>query len=142
VPATPQEIYQRYVWAGPLTQNADAVAEMFAVDGVFEAPLVPAGRAFPRRLEGREEIRKGLADYYERWAHEQEQAGLAGLEVNQEKSRSVVHTTADPDVFAVEADTAFDRPEGIRIVSLVKIFRMRDGEIVLLRDYFSPDLVG
>jgi len=142
VPATPQEIYQRYLRAGPLTQNADAVAEMFAVDGVFEAPLVPVGRAFPRRLEGREEIRKGLADYYARWAHEQEQAGLAGLKVNEEKSRSVVHTTAGPDVFVVETDTAFDGPDGIQIVSLVKIFRMRDGEIVQLHDYFSPDLVG
>lgn len=141
MPANPQEIYQRYLWA-TLTQNADAVAEMFAVDGVFQAPLVPAGRAFPRRLEGREEIRTGLAEYYHRWAYEQQQAGLAGLVANEEKSRSVVHTTADPDVFVVETDTAFDSPDGIRIVSLVKIFRMRDGEIVVLRDYFSPDLMG
>jgi hypothetical protein len=140
VSATPQEIYQRYLWAGPLTQNADAVAEMFAVDGVCETPLVPAGRAFPRRIEGREEIRRALADYYQRGAYKQ--AGLADLKVNEEKSRSVVHITADPDVFVVETDTAFDRPDGIEIVSLVKIFRMRDGEIVLLRDYFSPDLVG
>ena len=135
--ATPQEIYRRYLWA-TLTQNADAVAEMFTVDGVFQAPLVPA---FPRHLEGREQIRTGLAEYYHRWADDQQQAGLAGLTVNEEKSRSVVHTTADPDVFVVEIDTAFDSPDGIRIVSLLKIFRMRDGEIVLLRDYFSPDLV-
>jgi hypothetical protein len=141
VPATPQEIYQRYLWA-TMTQNADVVAEMFTVDGVFQAPLVPAGQAFPRRLEGREQIRKGLAEYYHRWADEQEQAGLAGLMVNEEKSKTVVHTTADPDVFVVEIDTAFDSPEGIRTVSLLKIFRMRDGGIVLLRDYFSPDLVG
>ena len=137
--ATPQEIYQRYLWA-TLTQNADAVAEMFTVDGVFQAPLVPAGQAFPRHLEGRERIRAGLAEYYHRWAGDQQQAGLAGLTVNEEKSRSVVHTTADPDVFVVEIDPAFDSPDGIRIVSLLKIFRMRDGEIVLLRDYFSPDL--
>ena len=32
-------------------------------------------------------------------------------------------------------------PDGIRIVSLVRIFRLRDGQIVSLRDYFSPDLV-
>jgi hypothetical protein len=141
VPASAQEIYQRYLWASALTRNADAVAEMFALDGVLEAPLVPAGRAMPRRLEGREEIRKGLADYYERWSYEQEQAGLGGLTVNREKSRSVVHTTADPDVFIVEIDTAFDGSDGIRVVSLVKIFRMREGKIRLLRDYFSPDLV-
>ena len=62
MPATPQEIYQRYLRAGPLTQNADAVAEMFAVDGVFEAPLVPVGRAFPRRPEGREEMREAQVE--------------------------------------------------------------------------------
>ena len=138
--ATQQEIYQRYLWA-TLTQNADAVAEMFTVDGVLQAPLVRAGQAFPRHLEGREAIRTGLAEYYHRWAGDQQQAGLAGLTVNEEKSRSVVHTTADPDVFVVEIDPAFDSPDGIRIVSLLKIFRMRNGQIVLLRDYFSPDLV-
>jgi hypothetical protein len=136
VPATAQEIYHRYLRASVISQNAEAVAGMFAVDGVAEAPLVPAGKAFPRRSEGREEIRRGLADYYER-----EGAGLADLTVNAEKSRYVVHTTADPDVFIVEIDWAFDRRDEIEIVSLVQIFRMRDGEIVLLRDYFSPDQV-
>src|SRR5689334_10570687 len=97
----PQEIYQRYLWA-TLAQNADAVAEMFTVDGVFDAPLVGAGQAFPRHLEGREHIRTGLAEYYHRWAGDQRRAGLAGLTVNEERSRSVVHTTADPDQFVVE----------------------------------------
>jgi len=50
--------------------------------------------------------------------------------------------TADANVFVVEIDTAFDSADGIRFVSLLKIFRMRDGEIFLLRDYFSPDLVS
>jgi ketosteroid isomerase-like protein len=137
VPTTPEEISRRYHWAGPVTRNADAVAEMFAVDGVCEAPLVPPGRAFPQRVEGREAIRRSLTDYYERDA--EWQAGLANL--NQEKSRYVVHTTADPDVFVVETDAVFDRSDGVETVSMVKIFRMRDGEIVLLRDYFSPELV-
>ena len=114
---------------------------MFTVDGVLQAPLARAGQEFPRHLEGREQIRTGLAEYYHRWAGDQQQAGLAGLAVNEEKSRSVVHTTADSNVFVVEIDTAFDGPDEIRIVSLLKIFRMRNGQIVLLRDYFSPDLV-
>ena len=91
---------------------------MFTVDGVFQAPFVRAGQAFPRHLEAREQIRTGLAEYDHRWAGEQQQAGLAGLVVNKEKSRSVVHTTADQDVFVVEIDTAFDSPDGPRIVSL------------------------
>jgi hypothetical protein len=64
-------------------------------------------------------------------------AGLADLKVNAEESRYVVHTTADPDVFIVEIDTAFDRSEETEIVSLVKIFHVRDGEILLLRDYVA-----
>ena len=54
---TPQEIYQRYLWAGAMTRNADALADLFAADGVLEAPLVPSGRDYPRRVEGREQIR-------------------------------------------------------------------------------------
>ncbi|MBB4942434.1 hypothetical protein FHR32_006820 [Streptosporangium album] len=46
--STAQEIFERYIWAG-MTRNAGALAEMFTQDGVFEAPLVPAGHAFPRR---------------------------------------------------------------------------------------------
>jgi hypothetical protein len=62
----PQEFFERYVHLGPISRNADAVAEMFTPDGVFEAPLVPADHTVPRRMEGHEEIRTGLAAYYER----------------------------------------------------------------------------
>jgi hypothetical protein len=44
---TPEEIYQRYVWAGAMTRNADALADLFAADGVLEAPLVPPGHDYP-----------------------------------------------------------------------------------------------
>jgi len=131
--ATPQEIFERHIWAG-MTRNADAQAEMYTADGVFEAPLVPAGHAFPRRLEGREEIRQGMAAYHHRRTDGDRQ-------VNVEKSRYVLHATADPDVFIAEIDTAFDGPEGTTAVSLVQIFRIRDGKITLLRDYFAPELV-
>ena len=133
MPATPREIYERYVWAG-MTQNADALAEMFAADGVFEAPLMPAGRAFSRRLEGREEIRKGFAAYYQRSAN-------VDRTVNVDKTRYVLHTTADPDVFIAEIDTAFDGPGEATTMSLVQIFRIRDAKIALLRDYFAPEAV-
>ncbi|MEV4377781.1 hypothetical protein [Streptosporangium sp. NPDC049644] len=63
--SAPQEIFERCVWAG-MTGNAVAPAEMFTADGVFEAPLVPAGRAFPGLLAGGEAIRDGMAAYYER----------------------------------------------------------------------------
>ena len=52
--ADPQEIYLRYLQAGAFARDADALAELFTSDGVLEAPLVPPGHQYPRRLEGRE----------------------------------------------------------------------------------------
>lgn len=136
VSRTPQEIFQSYLYAGTMTRNADALAESFTEDGVFEAPLMPAGAAFPRRLVGREEIRTAMAAYYERPVKE-------GGSPNFEKSGYVLHTTSDPDVFIVEIDTVFDGDGGEEVaVSLVQIFRIRDGKIARLRDYFAPELVS
>ncbi|MFG1710786.1 nuclear transport factor 2 family protein [Nonomuraea sp. M3C6] len=101
---TNQQIYQRYVWAG-MTRDAAALAEIFTADGVLETPLVSAGGSYPRRLEGREEIRQAMAAYYERSANDDRT-------VNVDKSRYVLHTTTDPNVFIVEIDTAFESPRG------------------------------
>ncbi|NUW37915.1 nuclear transport factor 2 family protein [Nonomuraea sp. SMC257] len=134
MPQSHQEIYHRYVWAG-MTRDADAPAAMFTADGVLEAPLVPAGHAFPRRLEGREEIRRAMAAYYGRPA-------TTERTVNVDRTRYVLHATTDPDVFVVGLDTAFDGPAGASAMSLVQIFRLRDGGIAPLRDYFAPDEVA
>ncbi|WP_194922008.1 nuclear transport factor 2 family protein [Catenulispora rubra] len=136
---TPLQIFQSYIHAGTMTRNADALAENFTEDGVYEAPLMPAGAAFPRRLAGREEIRDGMAAYYERLPKDDRSP-------NFEKSGFVLHTTADPDVFIAEIDTVFDGDketnEEDTAVSLVQIFRIRDDKIAQLRDYFAPDLVN
>ncbi|MFG3052621.1 nuclear transport factor 2 family protein [Kitasatospora sp. NPDC048239] len=132
---TPQEIFQSYVYAGPFTRNADALAENFTEDGVIELPLLPAGAAFPRRLVGREEIRAVMAAHYERQAE-------GSRTPNAEKSAYVLHTTSDPDVFIAEIDTVFDGDGDGETVSLVQIFRVRDGRIARLRDYFAPDLMS
>ncbi|MFE0171231.1 nuclear transport factor 2 family protein [Streptomyces sp. NPDC059002] len=141
---TPQQIFESYVYAGSLSHDADALAESFTEDGIFEAPLVPADAAFPRRLVGRDQIRAAMAAYYER------QASTDGTRApNLEKSGYVLHTTASPDVFIAEIDTVFDGVAGEGngdgedvTVSLVQIFRIRDGKIARLRDYFAPDLVS
>ncbi|MFJ8622251.1 nuclear transport factor 2 family protein [Kitasatospora sp. NPDC093550] len=135
---TPQEIFQRYVHAGPLTRDADALAELFTEDGVFEAPLLPEGTSLPRRVVGREAIRTAMAAHYAYQPAEKRTPNL-------QKSRYVLHTTADPEVFIAEIDTAFDDGDGDgedAVVSLVQIFRVRDGRIARLRDYFSPALVN
>ena len=55
---THKEIFERYVHAGAITRNPDAIAAMFADDGVYEAPLAPDGHPL-RRLVGRDAIRTG-----------------------------------------------------------------------------------
>ena len=44
---THKEIFERYVYAGAITRNPDAIAAMFTEDGVYEAPLVPDGHPLP-----------------------------------------------------------------------------------------------
>ena len=126
-----REIFLRYVHAGALSRDADALAELFTEDGVFEAPLVPDGHQFPNRLVGREAIRTGMAEYYRR------PVGAPGV-VDTARSSFVVHDTTDPDVFIAEIDTVVDGAA----MSLVQIVRLRDGKIARLRDYFAPDTVA
>ena len=131
---THKELFERYVYAGAITRNPDAVAELFTEDGVYEAPLIPAGHRLPRRLVGRAGIRAGVGAFHR-------EPAFQGT-VNTEQSRYVLHETADPDVFIVEIDTMFDRADGQGLaVSLVYIVRVRDGRIAMLRDYFAapPD---
>ncbi|QDQ15418.1 nuclear transport factor 2 family protein [Streptomyces spectabilis] len=137
MPRSPQEIFERYVYAGAMTRNADAVAESFTEDGVLEAPLMPPGASFPRRLVGRDEIRTALAAYYARQARDDRVPNL-------EKSGYVLHTTSDPDVFIAEIDTVFDGDGDAddTAVSLVQIFRVREDRIARLRDYFAPGLMS
>src|ERR1043166_3726906 len=131
---TPGEIYQRYLMASAITRDADALAGLIAVDGVLESPLIPPGHPYPRRLEGREEIRAGMAAFYQRTASTDQTADPA-------RSGHQLHETAEPGVFIAEIDTVLTSPAGTEAVSLVQIFRVRDGKIVLLRDYFAPGLV-
>jgi ketosteroid isomerase-like protein len=131
VSQTQKEIFERYLSAGAIRRDPDAVAALFTVDGVYEAPLVPPGHPLPRRLAGREEIRDGIGAYHRYPAFE--------VTVDFERSGYVLHATADPDVFVVEIDTVLVTPPGERTtMSLVQIFRVRDGLIAQLRDYFAP----
>lgn len=127
---THQEIFERYVYAGAVTRNPDAIAAMFTEDGVFDAPLAPDGHPLHRRLVGRDAIRAGISAYH--------QQPIYQGTVNPERSAVVLHDTAEPDVFIAEIDAAFDEADGRRTtMSLVQIFRLRDGQIALLRDYFT-----
>jgi uncharacterized protein len=130
VALTHKEIFERYVHAGAITRNPDAIAAMFTQDGVLDAPLVPDGHPLHRRLVGRDAIRTGTSVYHQQPTYEGN--------VNLERSVYVLHDTQDPDVFIAEIDVAFDGADGRQTTkSLVLIFRLRDGQIAMLRDYFA-----
>jgi uncharacterized protein len=126
VTLTHKEIFERYLHAGAISRDPGAVAAMFTEDGVYEAPLVPDGHQLPRRLA----IRAGMSAFH--------QALPSGGTVDAGQSRLVLHETADSDVFIAEIDAVLDHPGGRREqVSVVQIFRIRDGRIAMLRDYFT-----
>ena len=126
---THKEIFERYLYAGAITRDPAAIAALFTEDGVYEAPLVPGDHPL-RHLVGRHAIRAGTRAYHQR------PAGPGTM--NPERSGYVLHDTADADVFIAEIDVAFDEADGRgRTMSLVQIFRLRDGRIARLRDYFS-----
>jgi hypothetical protein len=129
VELTHKEVFERYLHAGAITRNPDAIAAMFTEDGVYEAPLVPDSHPL-RRLAGRAAIRAGTSAYHQQPAY---QAAMS-----LERSACILHDTPDPDVFIAEIDVAFDEPGGRRTtMSLLQIFRLRDGQIAMLRDYFT-----
>lgn len=127
---THREIFDRYLYAGAITRDPNAIAAMFTEDGVYDAPLVPDGHPLHRRMVGRDAIRTGTSVYHQ-------QPTYQGT-MNLERSAYVLHDTSDPDVFIAEIDVAFDEPDGrLTTMSLVWIFRVRDGQIAILRDYFA-----
>jgi ketosteroid isomerase-like protein len=129
VDLTHEEVFRRYLLAGAITRDPDAIAALFTEDGVYESPLAPDDHPL-RLLTGRDAIRAGTAAYHRQPAYP--------ATMNLERSASVLHDTADPDVFIAELDVAFDEAGGRRTtMSLVQIFRLRGGLIARLRDYFS-----
>ncbi len=127
---TPEQLFERYVLAGPIGRDAEAVADLFTEDGLFEAPLLPPGHRLPRRLAGRAAIRAGIG------AHQREPA-FQGT-VDPARSRYALHRTTDPDVFVVEIDAVVSHEGEERTHSLVQLFRLRGGRIAVLRDFFAP----
>jgi ketosteroid isomerase-like protein len=127
--STHHELYHRFEHAR-VTGDARAQADMFAPDGVFEAPLSP-GDPFPRRTEGREAIYQMLTRYHARSAGD--------VQIRLDRSRRLIHATADPQLFVVEIDLRMQMADKEWDKSVVHFYRVHDGQIVLLRDYFLPE---
>lgn len=127
--ASPREVVEH---AHRLAREGDirGEADLYARDGVLEWPFAPPG--VPRHVHGREEIRRLFAKLED--GIRQTGVRVAGLQES-----VVVHETHDPEVVIVEFDVqgeltatgeTFQAP-------YIQVFRVRDGEIVLFRDYFG-----
>jgi uncharacterized protein (TIGR02246 family) len=127
---TPRELVER-LFTTLATPDADAFADALAPDAVFEIPFVLPG--MPERLEGREAIRDHLT---RRWA------GISRIQVH--GVHPEVYETADPELFFVENEVDMTRPDGVRSRrrTSVNTIRVRDGQIVLFRDYMDTARLG
>jgi uncharacterized protein len=113
-----------------LSGDADGLADLFAPDAVWEAPFSgPPG--VPARLEGREAIRE-----YSR----QVVASPVRLE---DYEVAELYQTQDPEVVIVEMrgnGTVTTTGQSFAATS-IQILRIRDGQIVLVRDFANPRLL-
>jgi uncharacterized protein (TIGR02246 family) len=109
-----------------LSGDADDFADLFAPDGVIEAPFAPPGA--PARLEGREAIRE-----YSRHVMASP-LRLEDFEVAE------LYQTQDPEVVIVEMrtkGTVTTTGQSFAATS-IQVLRIRDGQIVLFRDFADP----
>jgi len=106
-----------------LNGDIDGYADLFAPDGVIEAPFAPPGT--PSRLEGREAIRE-----YSRRVMASP-LRLEDYEVVE------LYQTQDPEVVIVEmrAQATLTTTGRSFVATSIQILRIREGQIVLFRDF-------
>ncbi|MFF4414734.1 nuclear transport factor 2 family protein [Streptosporangium sp. NPDC001559] len=123
--STPQDVIERRR-SLVLEHDMDGFAELFAPDGVIEMPFAPPG--MPTRIEGREAIRDFSA------------AATISLLRVEDMWTTQVYQTTDPEVLIVELEAkAVVTTTGAPFQSTsVQVFRIRDGKILLFRDYWNP----
>jgi uncharacterized protein len=113
-------------------RDLDGYTGMFAPDGVVELPLPLPG--MPRRIEGREEIRRVLAPV---WRAQRE----SGSRV-EDFEAVVVHETHDPEIIVIEFDLNGVEASGMPYrLSYVHVVTVRDGRIATLRDYVDTGAI-
>ena len=109
-----------------LSGDADGLADLYAPDAVIESPFAPPG--VPARLEGREAIRE-----YSRHVMASP-LRLDAYEVTD------LYQTQDPEVVIVEirAKATLTTTGRSFATTSIQILRIRDGQIVLFRDFANP----
>lgn len=112
-----------------LSGDADGLADLYAPDAVIETPFAPPGT--PARLEGREAIRE-----YSRH--------VTALPLRLEDYEVTdLYQTQDPEVVIVEirAKATLTTTGQSFTATSIQILRIREGQIVLFRDFANPRLL-
>ena len=108
-----------------VTRDIDAWIDCFAADGVMEWPFKLKG--VPARLAGRDAIRAAVGPVWER--AKQANRRITGHE------HVVFHQTTDPELAIVEFDMLGETVQGPFRQAMVYLLRVRDGRVVLLREF-------
>jgi uncharacterized protein len=112
-----------------LSGDADGFADLFAPDAVIESPFAPPG--VPARLEGREAIRE-----YSRHV-------MASPLRFEDFEVAELYQTQDPEVVIVEvrAKVTLTTTGQSFAATSIQILRIRDGQIILFRDFANPRIL-
>ncbi len=119
-----REVWEHLV-SHQVTRDIGGWIDCFAVDGVVEWPFTLKG--VPARLEGRDAIRAAVEPVWER-------ARTAKRRITGHE-HVVFHQTTDPEVAIVEFDMVGDTVRGPWRQRMVYLLRVRDGRVVLLREF-------
>lgn len=121
---TPEEIFRRLIDL-MLAKNMNAVADLWAPDGIAEFPF--AAGISPRVLRGREEVRTHLAHYPD--LMDMEEVVALTVRPTDRADTVVVEWTAIGSTVATSQPYRLD---------YIVVLTVRDGRIALFRDYWSP----
>jgi NADPH2:quinone reductase len=121
---TPRAALAKFV-AAMEAFSADALADVFAEDAIYEFPFLNPAR--PERYDGREAIRAGFRAVW-----------IPGR-VRIDDVRTTIHDTSDPEVVIAEGELDATHVETGRSFAsrFVLVVRARGGRIVHLRDYMD-----
>jgi uncharacterized protein len=113
-----------------LNHDTEGFVDLFAPGGVIEMPF--AGPDLPARLDGQQAIR----DYSRRIA-------AAALRID-DLDAVALHHTDDPEVLIVELVTraTVTTTSHAFTARSIQVFRIRDGKILLFRDYVDPNALA
>lgn len=119
-----REVLERYRQAA-ISQSADDMRRVYAVDAVHEFPFTPPG--VPSRLEGRDEILNWITEVWKTYP------------LKYERYRTLaIYDTHDPETIIVEQEAlGTSASTGEVALPNIVVLTARNGQIAHLRDYVN-----